>query len=208
MKSSSVDCPRRTPFENLIEKLKCPDGCKVLDVGAGGFCGETTTQYLVKHVTGEITAIEIEKDKALALKERFQSQSQVNVINGDFLKYRFDDIFDLIILDLDTKLIPEMFEVWINGKVFDLLSNNGIVIAINVGSYANCCDKEKGLQEHLHKLIYEFMQRYWGTLLVTDNVIINKFNTDSRYRVIEVVDKWYKDPKNFIQWIVLKKWIR
>lgn len=193
----------QTPFEDLISRLGCPHGCRVLDVGAGGFCGETTTQHLVKYIRGEITAIEINEEKALALKERFYPQ--VVVINGDFLKYKFDDVFDLIVLDLDAKLIPDMFEIWLNDKVYNLLSSNGIVIVINVGSYENCSDKEKGLNIHIHKLIYDFMQRYWKTLIVDNNVINNKFANDTKYDLVEVVDKWANNPKNIIQWVVLKK---
>jgi hypothetical protein len=198
-------------FEAIVKKLRLPRHPRILDVGAGGFVGETTTRHLVRYFGGEITAIEIHQGRAERLQEAFQDK--IKVICGDFTQYQWNDRFDLIVLDLDPLCMPAIFYAWLPGKVFRLLRPGGYTIAINLANWENAitpgsaihygCDLR--LRFAPGDLMHGFLLTYWGALNVTEAVVRGKFARDPLYKVVSVMDKWVNDPKNIINYVCLQK---
>jgi 16S rRNA A1518/A1519 N6-dimethyltransferase RsmA/KsgA/DIM1 with predicted DNA glycosylase/AP lyase activity len=74
-----------TGFYQILSSLKLPTGAAILDVGAGGFAGETTTVHLLKLPDVQIDAIELVPERAKRLAEKLAGR--VNVISDDFLAH-------------------------------------------------------------------------------------------------------------------------
>src|SRR6478736_1072646 len=92
----------------VARALKPPAGADILDVGAGGFAGVNTTVHLLQLASPRIDAIELVPERAKVLDEKFAGK--IKVITGDFLTHEFHKTYDLIVLDLDSLLIPALYE--------------------------------------------------------------------------------------------------
>src|SRR5205807_5733414 len=67
------DVPRNSDssFRDLVAALQLQGVARILDVGAGGFLGETTTIHLLDlFPDAQITAVELDAERADALKEK------------------------------------------------------------------------------------------------------------------------------------------
>jgi 16S rRNA (adenine1518-N6/adenine1519-N6)-dimethyltransferase len=69
---------------NIVSSFEISDNDHVVEIGAGQ--GAITGFLLEK--TKNLTAIEIDRNNCSILKERFPA---LNILNADFLKYRFED---------------------------------------------------------------------------------------------------------------------
>jgi predicted O-methyltransferase YrrM len=86
-------------FLTALTELQLPAGARVLDIGAGGFCGETTTKYLCRF-HDDITAVENDPVLSHALEARYP---QVKVVCADGLDFMRKTAlsFDLIVIDIN-----------------------------------------------------------------------------------------------------------
>jgi predicted O-methyltransferase YrrM len=201
--------PRYDGFAWTLSQLHLPDGPRIIDVGAGGFVGQTTTRHLVEIPRAEVTAVEISAERAQRLAEAFGDR--VNVICGDFATVELQGSYDLVVIDTDVLVMPTAFQNWLNGRVFRLLRPGGYVIAINLSSWTNATapgaaihygvDDRRRLQ--IGDFMHDFMLSYWGALEVTPEVVRGKFAADSGYEFVAVKDKWPK--KNIISYVCLRK---
>src|SRR4051794_41368686 len=61
---------KSTSFRSLLRALHLRRVESVLDVGAGGFVGETTTTHLLDLLDAAVTAVELHPERVAALEER------------------------------------------------------------------------------------------------------------------------------------------
>jgi 16S rRNA (adenine1518-N6/adenine1519-N6)-dimethyltransferase len=77
--------------ENIVESLIHYEKYKdVIEIGPGM---GVLTQFLVKKKNYSITAIEIDRDSIAYLKKNYSEQSNIKIIEGDFLKLKLEDLF-------------------------------------------------------------------------------------------------------------------
>jgi len=190
-------------FEKLVVALALPPRPRVLDVGAGGFLGTNTTAHLLKLPGATIDAIEISSDHALALAERFEGR--LNVITGDFLQHPFAQRYDLIVLDLDSPLIPALYNEWIPGKVKQLLTRGGAVIALCFGYAPETQIDSYGLAPETQILARKFLMRKFGATVLTPAILEDAYRQDADYEFVAMRGKLGAVPPETIVWIGLRR---
>ncbi|MBR6874506.1 MAG: methyltransferase domain-containing protein [Ruminococcus sp.] len=111
----------RELFDCLIGSAHIGRGTKVLEIGPG--TGQATDPVLD---TGcDYTAIELGKNFAQLLHQRYGSRENYKLINGDFITHDFgDEKFNLIYSAAAIQWIPEDTAF---GKCFELLKSGGML---------------------------------------------------------------------------------
>jgi len=190
-----------SPFEYLIAELKpmLPAAPKILDVGAGGFCGEKTTIPLL-NILPDSEIVAIEKNGVRCILLRGKVSPPVRVIQDDYFLHDFGrEQFDLVVLDLDFQCLPDVFAS-LSGKTESLVNPGGFVI------YLNICNLE--LANHFYPgtkdgRIEEFMKRvYWKTILEPADVRA-VFAQSATWEFITAKNKG--ETQNCTHWIALRK---
>jgi SAM-dependent methyltransferase len=192
-----------TGFAEILNSLNLPAHPAILDVGAGGFTGETTTIHLVKVPGARIDAIELVPERAQRLADKFTGK--VNVINGDFLQHRFERVYDLVVLDLDSQIIPALYESWLFGKVKEILKPTGTVIVLCFGYAPPGPTPDFGLADEVQVLAKDFLARYFGAQQLTPKVVAATFDRNADYRFLSMIGKQRKPPPETIVWIALQR---
>src|SRR5436190_24126964 len=75
--ASAVPTRSNSSFRDLLEALHLDGVDTILDIGAGGFCGETTTIHLAELFDAHIVGVEIDAGRAGKLHERFGARVEV-----------------------------------------------------------------------------------------------------------------------------------
>jgi tetratricopeptide (TPR) repeat protein len=191
-------------FRTVLNSLRLPASPSILDVGAGGFLGSTTTVHLAKVPGARTDAVELVPELARKLDEKFAGQ--INVVNDDFLSYPFNKRYDLVCLDLDSGLIPALFENWLPGKVKEVLNPTGAVIVLCFGYAPKSFSPEFGLAEESQMLANRFLPRYFGTNVLTPDLVNAVFEKNTDYRFVSMAGKEFHDGRpETIVWIGLQR---
>jgi phospholipid N-methyltransferase len=192
-----------TGFSQILISLNLPPNPLILDVGAGGFVGETTTVHLLGLPGAEIDAIELVPDRAHRLSAKFGRR--INVINDDFLRHSFGKRYDLVVLDLDSRIIPALYENWLSGKVRDVLKPNGNVVVLCFGYAPPVPTPRFGLADEVQILAKDFLLRYFGEQTLTPNVVKAAFDKNRDYRFLSMVGKQLERQPETIVWVALQR---
>lgn len=191
------------PFETVLQSLRLPARPRVLDVGAGGFLGTNTTVHLLNLPGAQVDAIELNPERAQALAEKFAGR--LNVVCGDFLQHGFDGAYDLVVLDLDSQLIPALYEEWIPGKVKELLNPGGAVVVLCFGYAPETPTESYGLAPEIQALAKDFLMRRFGTAVLTPQIVEAAYRGDPDYRFVAMQGKLGRPPPETIVWIGLQR---
>jgi predicted O-methyltransferase YrrM len=194
---------RATSFRSLIAALDLRRVDSVLDVGAGGFVGQTTTTHLVDLIDAPITAVELDPDRAAALTEAFGDR--LEVVCADAFDWDDDRTFDLVVLDIDTPRIPAIFEEHLEGRLLALLRPGGVLITVLVNDADQAFHGPKALPASNEQLILSFLERHFGSRRLTDRSLKRHYAEHPHYRALAMVEKWQGDPANFIAWLALQR---
>lgn len=200
------DIPETGPssFRDLLAALPLGDVSRVLDVGAGGFVGETTTRFLVElFPDAAITALELNADRAAALNERFGDA--IEVIEGDVREFEPEQPFDLVVVDLDSGLIPMIFEDLLDGVVARLTRPGGVAVTLLMTNHERAFHGPKAFPPANEQFHRDFMERAFGALTITEQLIADHFEENPRFGAAGLVEKWRNDPANFIGWLALRR---
>src|SRR4051812_28417177 len=93
---TDVPATSDSSFRDLVDALQLDAVARILDVGAGGFLGETTTIHLLElFPEADITAVELDEERAKGLEEKFGDR--LGVVAGDVEAYAPPAPFDLIV---------------------------------------------------------------------------------------------------------------
>ncbi len=174
-------------FRGMAQSLRLPERALILDVGAGGFAGATTTAHLVERWPGRVHALEIRPERAQALHDKLGGRITIEV--GDFYTYAPDQPFDLVVLDLDTSGHSRQYYEGIP-KARGLLEPAGKVIA----SLIYDCDAAFGGAAPLFKpeargAQEAFMQAYFGTTTLSLETA-RRVMWGHGFAALGMTDKW------------------
>jgi len=133
-------------FRDLVELLVPVGLRRILDVGAGGFAGETTTVHLLDLFDAEVVGVEVHEGRAAALREKFGDALRVEACRLE--AFVDDQPYDLIVLDLDTVGIPGTWTTLLPGPVKQLLAPGGFVAALLVDAGVRVVGFEAGGWRH------------------------------------------------------------
>jgi predicted O-methyltransferase YrrM len=191
-------------FLEIVKALRPPDGADILDVGAGGFAGANTTVHLLKLKDPRIDAIELVPDRAKVLTEKFAGK--INVITGDFLTHDFGKTYDLVVLDLDSQIIPSLYESWLPGKVKSVLKPGGAVVVLCFGYAPDTPNDTYGLAREIQVVAKEFLQRHFGATSLTPAIVKATYDADRDYAFVTMLGKSnaWRQPETIV-WIGLRR---
>lgn len=187
-------------FPRVIDALKLPAAPRILDVGAGGFQGETTTVHLIQIPNAVIDAVELDPSRAAALQAKFGDR--INVIQGNFLTIDLPRQYDLVVLDLDAFLIPDIFRSWLPGRVKSVLAPQGKAITLCFGLAPERPDPAFGLADDVRILARQFLLEDFGTATLDEAAVRNKFARDPDFEVVTMQGKHGRLPEAIV-WIGL-----
>ncbi|MFI5013591.1 MAG: rRNA adenine N-6-methyltransferase family protein [Hyphomicrobiales bacterium] len=191
-------------FLEVVKALQLPDRADILDVGAGGFAGANTTVHLLKLKDPKIDAIELDSERAKALADKFAGK--INVISGDFLTHEFGKAYDLVVLDLDSNIIPALYESWLPGKVKSLLKPGGAVVVLCFGYAPDVPNDSYGLALEIQVVAKAFLQRHFRATSLTPAVVKAFYDADPDYAFVTMLGKSnaWRQPETIV-WIGLRR---
>lgn len=112
-------------FKKLLEKLNLKPA-RILDVGAGGFTGQTTTIHLTElYSDAAIVCVERNYVNATRLANKYP---KLDVVHTLIENYEDATPFDLVVLDLASNQVEWVFEELLPNKLLDLLKQDSVVI--------------------------------------------------------------------------------
>lgn len=189
-------------FRNLITALEL-DPSRILDVGAGGFVGETTTIHLLDlFPEAKLTAVELDPGRADALRERFGER--IEVVTGDVARYLPEQPFDLTVIDLDSSAVPLVFDDLLEQVLVPLTRPGGVIVTnLALDLYNAYHGPRPLLTPENEPLMCAFMLRRFGHLLLTDTRIKAAFAEHSDLTPIVTIEKWPGERANMMGWLAL-----
>lgn len=195
----NVPIATASSFRDLVASLGCTPRC-ILDVGAGGFVGETTTVHLIElFPTVPITAVEYVAERIAPLRERFGSR--VDVIQADIADYRPDSPFDLVVVDFDLAVLHGRFGIPLDDIFIDLTAPGGILVTDLLIHHHNAFHGPKGtVAPDAEEPLREFLEREFGTTVLTPEVLVSRFGDHPTLEPLALVEKWRGDSANFVGW--------
>lgn len=99
---------------------------KILDIGAG--TGLLTAFFLEKYPNASITLIDLSDKMLEVAKERFSGKNNIEYITADYLKYQFNDTYDMVVSALSIHHLEEQQKKDLFRKVYAILKHGGIFI--------------------------------------------------------------------------------
>lgn len=190
------------PFRRVIDALGLPPAPRILDVGAGGFLGATTTIYLTAIKDAVIDAVELDPQRAVALQDKFAGR--IRVIQGDFLTVELAHQYDLVVLDLDAFLIPDIFRHWLSERVRSVLAPNGKVVTLCFGLAPDRPDPRFGLADDVRILANNFLREDFGATSLDEATVRRRFAQDPDYEFVTMLGKQGRMPEAIV-WLGLAR---
>jgi hypothetical protein len=191
----------RTPFRRALDDLGLPRTSRVLDVGAGGFAGDVTTRHLVDLFDGPVAAIERDPERVAALAERFGSD--VTVTEGDAFADPLGGPYDLVVVDLDSGLIPRAFERLLPTLQALELAPGGVVVLGLITDLALAYGGPRALDPAGAADMGAFLKRRFGRLRIDEDALAAGVAPLGAWTVAGLVAK-YDDPLSFMSWAILR----
>lgn len=193
----------RSGFRAILKNLDLPKGAYALDVGAGGFAGETTTRHLVDVLDAKIDAVELIPELAQKLEAAFP-KGRLNVVVGDIFDFKPPaEPYDILVFDLP--IIGDQIETLIP-RWLPHLKPGGYVVTDFVYDLAQTFDSRDPLlnpprREEFQNLL---MHRFGATRV--DAVTAQRAYFGTPLTVRGLVDKWLcRAAFRGFGWLVLQK---
>ena len=118
-----------TNFEKMLALVPLESNAKVVDIGAGGFEGETTTKHLVDRFDW-VVAVDKNRDRALKLADKFDKE-KLGIIVCTLEDFEPLHPYDLMVIDLDEGQIPWIFKEAIPKYGSNIVKFGGYVITLS-----------------------------------------------------------------------------
>ena len=204
--ASDVPVASGSSFRDLLAAARLSNVRRILDVGAGGFVGQTTTIHLLDlFPAAEIVGLELHEGRARTLDEALGDR--VEVVAMALEDYLPTAPFDLIVVDLDTGRIPGIFDTLLPGPIARMLPPGGVVVSVIVTDLVGAFDPRnpKGFPPSSRQRIADPLLARFGTPTLSDAVLKSGFAEDPRYRAVASVDKFRGDPHNPVGWLMLQR---
>jgi len=176
-------------FRTLLKLLKYPEKPRILEVG--GATGEHTTTHLLDCFSSEIDILEIDKERAEALQIKFdkdpRSLGRVHLHNMDALNFESSELFDILVLDLPTGMIPEQFTQFLP-KMDRLVRSGGRVFLYLIYDFEAAYNVES-LPSTRPQEMEEFMRSYFGSNKLTLD-LVQRVMWPKGYAALALLDRW------------------
>lgn len=197
------DAPRdqTLAFPWLLQALSIPPGARVLDVGAGGFTGKSTTVHL-RDIGARITAVELDSGRAARLQELYPD---IKVIVSDIRLYDYaDGPFDLAVFDLDTGLTPLVMKELVPAARRHLRPGGLLITMLIYDSEATYGGAQPLLAASGRKFQDDFLNGFYGATRVGVRTA-GLAMANHGFEVLGVVDKYLGASRRGVGWLVLRK---
>jgi hypothetical protein len=189
-------------FRDLLVALRPDPVRRILDVGAGGFLGATTTVHLLElFPNAQIDAVEINPERARELADKFPT---LNVHAGDVREYDAEP-YDLAVVDLDSTRIDLLFDELLHGKLLELTRPGSLAVVITFTDVLAAFSGPRAMHPSNAENAAGLMHRTFGRLRITDDVVKRAFETDPDFTALTVIEKFRGDPQSFVGWIALER---
>lgn len=193
----------KIPFDAILLSLGLDRESTALDIGAGGFVGASTTRYLIDRLHNPVVALELAPERCDALKEKFGAALDVH--NGDIRTYDFGGkTFDLVVVDIDCFLIPEVYNDWLPNCVHGLMKPGGYAILVNFDQIKDPIDASAGISAEVQEGVLPFLLEKFGDRRLTGDNVRRAYANDPLFEGVDAVGKW-NGRENVLNWVVLRK---
>lgn len=177
-------------FNKIIQSLQPKT---ILDVGCGGLLGENTTVYLVeKFGDSKVLGICRDNQQTGMFRNRFPN---LKIITGDFYSHKFEQKFDLIVLDLNA---DNNFKDWSHDqlqKVREMLNDGGVIINYVMGTI--WYDSEE-----FAKQIANHWLNWWDTDEINRETIERRLKRLQDFKIL-AIEQEARRP--YIWWVAIQK---
>lgn len=199
-----VPIATESSFRDLVASLGCTPR-RILDVGAGGFVGETTTVHLVElFPTARITAVEYVAERIDPLRERFGPR--LDVVQADIADYQPDAPFELVVVDFDLAVLHGRFRIPFDDVFIGLTAPGGILVTDMLVNHHNAFHGPQGtVSPDAEQPLLEFLDREFGTTIVTPEVLVTRLADHPTLEPLALVEKWRGDSSNFVGWAAFRR---
>ncbi|MFI5015375.1 MAG: hypothetical protein ACHQAY_23820 [Hyphomicrobiales bacterium] len=195
---------RRSGLRAILSLLDLPPHPTTVDVGAGGFVGDTTTQPILDILGGKVICIEADPSYSLALGWKFGDR--ITNIPGYYGAIGVNAPHDLVVLDIHTNFVPQIFDELLDFAVEDGLKPGGFLISVIVYNPSVAYHEETGLLNAGNRAAQEaFLRRYFGTELLDASILAGKFAAHKEFEFVALVDKYMGEGRNCVGWVVLRR---
>ena len=195
----------KTPLDSLLSAIDFPVNASALDIGAGGFVGAHTTDYIIEHLSGRVIAVESIAERCEDL--RFKYGDRVEVRHGLFQNTHFgvEDRFDLIVIEPNSVNLFEALSMWLPVRLFQLLKPGGVALFTSVTSKRLAGEEQSGIGvEFLDDFIFPIFDVFWHSDHIDDEVLRKRFSASRLIEPIGVFPRRYKQPSVY-SWIMLRR---
>lgn len=177
-----------------------PSNLKVLDVGSGGLQGENTTNYLTEHFGVENILGICKSDHEVEVYQAQRAEHKlppVKIVSGDFYEQKFDQQFDLVVLDMNIE--SNLQKDWSDEglkRMWDLVKDGGYLI-----NYVMMTELY-GDPLTTPLMIRKCWKEWWR---VSDLTLKDVGNKLSKVKGWEVFAYDLEERRRYILWVMLKK---
>ena len=192
-------------FPWILDVLKLNQATSVLDIGSGGFLGESTLKFILNRYSGPITAIEIIHDRVYKLQKKFTNDN-LTVIQSDAFDFDYSLKYGLIAVDFDSFIIPRFMNELLPKLSMSLLPG-GVLIGVTIYDHDLCFNSiSPALSLSYADMQQDFMMKTYLSKRVTldscDKFLVSK---GIALKTIGIVDAQFGAGKLGVGWLILKK---
>lgn len=126
---------------------------KILDMGAG--TGLLSLNLLKRHSNAEFTLIDLSEEMLKIAKNRFVNKANFKYITGDYVKYDFEDKYDIIASSLSIHHLKHQDIEFLYNKIYGLLNQGGIFLNADQVLAPTPANESKYQENWLEKIEYK-----------------------------------------------------
>jgi hypothetical protein len=192
-------------FAAILNSIDIPKRSTVVDVGAGGFTGRTTTDPLINQGFERVICVERNPQRCDALRKKYGSRIEIR--EGPYGELGVSCAFELIVFDIDSPLAPLIYDRLIDFAVEDGLIAGGYLVCLVIYDLkAAYSGSVPPLDPRGYASQAEFMRRYFGSETLTEEIVSAAFANHPGFEFVALVDKYLNTSgPRCVGWTVLRR---
>jgi hypothetical protein len=189
-------------FRGLLESLQLTGVESILDVGAGGFLGKTTTVHLLDLYGGAVTAVELDGVRAHKLAVAFGDK--ITVHTGDVAAFAGGP-FDLVVIDLDMSRIPMVHRELVPGSLARLARPGGLLVTNTFNDVVGLLIDQPEVANDTLIALRDFVIDEYGTLVANEEHLQRRFANDPLFEFLGFAPKFPDREHSVVGWVALRR---